>query len=186
MEITVREAADALSVTRTTLTRWYLQTPDQNAAPPYMGLDSEVLCENIGLDHRFLLAFLVGYDICLLHKEIQALFKRNYFWVNHYVKPVPICCPAYLGKRGLMRYSYRRVAPVLAKFLEEKRGKNRTPAHGGGTILPAPDLVPSPVWTFRSALLTEGRRLPRSRRTRLEHGGGSSLPILGGRDRGEG
>lgn len=189
MEITVGEAADALSVSLDSIVRWYTQ--DRNAkAPHYFGLDTEVLCENINLDHRFLMAFLVGYDIALRNREVQVLLGKNRHWAPDNLVPVLVVPSASLRKTPLVRYSYRRVVPHLLKHLEESNvvgGKQRRSSRPrGGTICDAPDHLPHHQFQFRSALVTEGERLPWSRRTRLAHGGESSLRIPDGRGGEEG
>lgn len=185
MQITVGEAADALGVAPDSIGSWYTGVP-KFKGPPWHALDTEHLCECLGFDHRFLMAFLTGYDIALSYNQIAALFQpRCDRWIRVHVvrktEPVLIVrCQrgdVRLRNRRLVRYSYRRVAPLLAAHLEKQNGKHRAYTHGGGSLLPAPDLMPPDSFSFRSALTTEGTRLPWARRSVLEDGSASTLPI---------
>jgi hypothetical protein len=179
MDITVGEAADAFGVSPDFIATWY----SGGKAPRYFGLDSEQLCASFGLDHRFLMAFLVGYDIALSNRQVYALLGMNRECVRKRIRPKAppvLIVPSVgrLGKHSLVRYSYRRVAPLLAARLEKQNGNHRAYTHGSGPILPAPDLMPPDSWTFRSAIITEGTRLPWARCSVLEDGSASTLPVL--------
>lgn len=190
MEITAGEAADALNVVWQAVVRWYTGDP-KFLGRPYFGLDSEALCEAINLDHRFLMAFLVGYDVSLSMRQVTALFGYSHDWVKKHVRPTAppvlvVKAKGCLGETRLVRYSYRRIVPCLAAALEERNGNHRAYAHGGGSVMPPPDFMPPDSWTFRSKIITEGTRLPRARSTRLADGSSSALPILDRSDGEEG
>lgn len=174
MEITVAEAADALAVSTRSIAKWYAGLP---FVVPYSVIDSEVLCDIIRLDHRFLMAWLVGYDIALTSQDIKDMLdcgtKR---FSNLHLVPA-LAVPTRRSFSRVYRYSYRRLLPTLKKHLEKRNGKRRSFTHGTGALLPAPDALPPDTWTFHSAVTTEGTRLPRACRAGLTDGTASTLEL---------
>jgi hypothetical protein len=183
MDITVKEAAEALSVST-----WFVASIYTGERRPIRetnrAVDTELLCEILNLDHRFMMAFLAGYDVALDMNMISFLAGHDIRHCYRYFRTIPVFVvpsktPKHgrFGKVALVRYSYRRVAPLLQAKLEKKNGNNRASRYGGGALMPPPDTLPPDTWTFRSTLTTEGTRLPWARRTVLEDGRASALTV---------
>lgn len=179
MEITTLEAATALGVSLNWIVNIY---QGQVFYSEKALVDTEVLCKILGFDHRFMMAFLAGYDIALAQTQVAALFHHNKRWVRSKANTVPVFCyppDSGFGKHGIVRYSYRRVAPLLLAHMEKNNERRNTASKfGGGAVLPPPDHLPAHSWTFRSTIEVEGKRLPRAYRTELAHGSSSALPVL--------
>lgn len=180
MLVTPQEAADALAVSATSINRWYTGTRNRRGA---IGcIYTETLSEILGMDHRFMMAFLGGYDMVLDSHQAKAMLKEPYHDLSKHCRPVFIR-PKSLRHGPLARYSLRRLLEVL-----EKRNARSHPRKGPRSrpILPPPDTLPPNEWGFVSSLVTRGKGLPSGRRTSLEDGRASSLPVREGQERGNG
>ena len=85
MEITLREAAEALSVCDRTVSYWYCR---KHLHRPNAVIDTEVLCDILGMDHRFMIAFLAGYDTALTVSEVTHITKYSRGTVESKMTPV--------------------------------------------------------------------------------------------------
>lgn len=175
MEITMQEAADALSVHTDTISRKFGGRMCKLGAGN--AIDSETLCDLIHLDHRFLMAFLGNYDAALTNRDLI-----NFGLTRRQIESRSLSCrPVVMFARN-RRWSYRRFYPTLEILLEKKDAASRRCAArlGAGTILPSPDTLPPSDWGFKSVLQKEGYRLPYASRTTLKHGPRTALPVLDG------
>lgn len=166
MEITIKEAGEALSVCNYTIVRWYLSSYTASA-PRHYTVDSEALCSIIGLDHRFLMAWLTGYDVALTASQVCKLLRKNPRWLERprEVKPVVsyhTSAKTRVGKASFMRWSQRQVGASMPIMQERKRNAKNLFIFGGTGLGPSPDqLDPKDRrLQFTSSLETLGRKLP--------------------------
>lgn len=180
MLVTPQEAADALAVSVTSIKRWYSGTRHRRGA--FGPIETETLAEILGMDHRFMTAFLGGYDMALDTDQANAMLKERHRDLSKHCRPVFVR-PKSLRQGSLARYSLRRVLEVL-----EKRNARSHPRKGprSRSILPPPDTLAPNEWGFVSSLVSRGKGLPSGRRTSLEDGRASSLPVREGQSRGNG
>lgn len=188
MLVTPQEAANALKVHPDSIKRWYTQTRHRRGpgrarkhASVAWTIDTEVLAANLEMDHRFLMAFIAGYDMALTPQEADAMLATA-SWDKAYRHCAPVFKHRSLRYGMFTRYSLRRALQVL----ETRNASHRLRRTRSRPILPPPDTLPPNEWGFVSALVTKGKGLPSGRRTYLEDGRASSLPIRDGQERGNG
>lgn len=168
MEVTLAEAAEALSVNHQKIGKWYT---GRKFNRPKLVIDTEELCDILELDHRFLMAFLSGYDTALSRSVLMTLFRKDYDWISYHSNEFsPVLR---LGR--IVRYSQRRIAPILSAHLYQGK-KKRASNFGGGNLKPPPDQCSADMFQFTSSITTEGMRIPRAVLSKLATGSESKLP----------
>lgn len=177
MEVTLREAAHALSCSSRPLLRAFGLNDSAHGDTRSPRVDTEELSALLEMDHRFMMAFLTGYDVALGAHAVAHMRGVVRSSIERDPRFIP-ALPSRLGVRVLRRYSLRRVAQIIDAE-ERARGKlNKSPRLGGGTLLPPPDTLPFDTWTYESEITRKGNRIASGRRSLLTNGTASALPIL--------